>query len=38
MVAADLPITKERVPLDQAVELFRDWGEEEVVRLSKGEN
>ena len=33
MVAADLPITKERVPLDQAVALFRGWGEKEVVRL-----
>ena len=33
MVAADLPVTKEKVPLDQAVELFRSWGEEEMVRL-----
>ncbi len=33
MVAADLPITKEQVPLQQAVELFRDRGEEEMVRL-----
>jgi uridine kinase len=33
MVAADLRITKEQVPLDQAVELFRDRGEEEMVRL-----
>ncbi len=33
MVAADLPITKEQVPLDQAVALFRAQGEEEMVRL-----
>ena len=33
MVAADLPITKEEVPLEQAVALFRGWGEEEMVRL-----
>jgi len=33
MVAADLPITKEQVPLEQAVALFRSWGEEEVLRL-----
>ena len=33
MVAADLPITKEQVPLAQAVALFRSWGEEEMVRL-----
>ena len=33
MVASDLPITKEEVPLEQAVALFRSWGEEEMVRL-----
>lgn len=33
MVAADLPIVKEEVPLDQAVALFRSQGEEEMVRL-----
>jgi len=33
MVAADLPITKEQVPLDEAVALFRARGEEEMVRL-----
>jgi uridine kinase len=33
MIAADLPITKEEVPLDQAVALFRGRGEGEVVRL-----
>ena len=33
MVAADLPLTKEQVPLEQAVALFRSWGEEEVIRL-----
>ncbi len=33
MVAADLPITKQEVPLDQAVAFFRAQGEEDVVRL-----
>ncbi len=33
MVVADLPITKEEVPLEQAVTLFRGWGEQEMVRL-----
>ena len=33
MVAADLPINKEQVPLDQAGALFRAQGEDEMVRL-----
>jgi uridine kinase len=33
MIAADLPITKEEVPLDEAIALFRGRGEREVVRL-----
>ena len=33
MVAADLPITKERVPLGEAIALFRARGEEGMVRL-----
>jgi uridine kinase len=33
MIAADLPITKEEVPLDEAVALFRAQGEDEMARL-----
>jgi len=33
MVAADLPITKEQVPLDQAATIFCAQGEDEMLRL-----
>ncbi len=33
LVAADLPITQVRVPLDEALQLFRDWGDEEKAQL-----
>lgn len=33
LVEADLPITQVRVPLDEALQLFRDWGDEEKAQL-----
>ncbi|MBX3056173.1 MAG: nucleoside kinase [Anaerolineae bacterium] len=33
LVAADLPINQVRVPLDEALQLFRDWGDEEKAEL-----
>lgn len=33
LVEADLPINQVRVPLDEALQLFRDWGDEEKAQL-----
>lgn len=33
LVEADLPISQVRVPLDEALQLFRDWGDEEKAQL-----
>jgi uridine kinase len=33
LVEANLPITQVRVPLDEALQLFREWGDEEKAQL-----
>ncbi len=33
LVEADLPISQVRVPLDEALQLFRDWGDDEKAEL-----